>query len=141
MRRALVVPLAVGDEVIGALAVFDERPRPYREGEEGLLVALSSQLAVAVQNARLHERTKQLGTVLERTLASERRTARQLRGLWQITNEFARTLSLEIVWCAMRARPRLCTASSSSLLRRLYMHAKCGTRRLNARPHNSSVVK
>jgi serine phosphatase RsbU (regulator of sigma subunit) len=95
VRRALVIPLAVGDEVIGALAVFGARPRPYREGEEGLLVALSSQLAVAVQNARLHERTKQLGAVLERTLASERKSARQLRGLWQITNEFARSLSLE----------------------------------------------
>jgi serine phosphatase RsbU (regulator of sigma subunit) len=95
VRRALVIPLAVADEVIGALAVFGARPRPYREGEEGLLVTLSSQLAVAVQNARLHERTKQLGGVLERTLASERRSARQLRGLWQITNEFARSLSLE----------------------------------------------
>jgi serine phosphatase RsbU (regulator of sigma subunit) len=95
VRRALVLPLAVGDEVIGALAVFGAHPRPYRAGEEGLLIALSSQLAVAVQNARLHERTKQLGAVLERTLASERRTARQLRGLWQITTEFTRTLSLE----------------------------------------------
>lgn len=95
IRRALFIPLIVRDEVIGALAVFKTRPRPYREGEEGLLIALSSQLAVAVQNARLHERTKELGSILERTLESERRSTRQLRGLYEISHSFAESLSLE----------------------------------------------
>jgi serine phosphatase RsbU (regulator of sigma subunit) len=95
VRRALVVPLVVHDEVIGALAVFKQRPRAYRSGEEGLLIALSSQLAVAVQNARLHEQTKELGEGLERALAAERKAARQLRGLFQISHSFARSLSLE----------------------------------------------
>jgi serine phosphatase RsbU (regulator of sigma subunit)/uncharacterized protein YigA (DUF484 family) len=95
IRRALVVPLAVQDESIGALAVYRRRPRVFREGEERLLLALSGQLAVAVQNARLHERTKELGSVLERALASERRAARQLRGLFEITHSFTRSLSLE----------------------------------------------
>ena len=95
VRRALVVPLVVREEVIGALAVYKTRSRPYRSGEEGLLLALSSQLAVAVQNARLHERTKELGSVLERALDSERKSARQLRGLWEISHSFARSLSLE----------------------------------------------
>ncbi len=95
IRRALFVPLIVHDEVIGALAVFKTRARPYREGEEGMLVALSSQLAVAVQNARLHERTKELGAILEQTLESERRAARQLRGLYEISHSFAESLSLQ----------------------------------------------
>lgn len=95
IRRALFVPLLVGDEVIGALAVFRTRARPYRDGEEGLLIALSSQLAVAVQNARLHERAKELSTILERTLESERRGARQLRALYAITQSFAESLSYE----------------------------------------------
>ncbi|HEX2112726.1 MAG TPA: SpoIIE family protein phosphatase [Gaiellaceae bacterium] len=95
VRRALVIPLVVHDEVIGALAVFKQRPRPYRPGEEGLLLALSSQLAVAVQNARLHERTKELGGVLEQTLASERKAARQLRALFEISHAFAHSLSLD----------------------------------------------
>ena len=95
VRRALVVPLVVREEVIGALAVYKTRARPYRMGEEGLLIALSSQLAVAVQNARLHERTKELGSVLERALESERKSARQLRGLFEISHSFARSLSLE----------------------------------------------
>jgi len=95
VRRALVVPLVVREEVIGALAVYKTRSRPYRSGEEGLLLALSSQLAVAVQNARLHERTKELGSVLERALDAERKSARQIRGLWEISHSFARSLSLE----------------------------------------------
>lgn len=95
IRRALFIPLLVHDEVIGALGVFKTRARPYRDGEEGLLIALSSQLAVAVQNARLHERTKELSATLERTLESERRVGRQLRGLYAITQSFAESLSLE----------------------------------------------
>jgi serine phosphatase RsbU (regulator of sigma subunit) len=95
IRRAILIPLIVHDEVIGALGVFKTRPRRYREGEEGLLIALSRQLAVAVQNARLHERTKELGTVLEQTLEAERRAARQLRGLYEISQSFAESLSLE----------------------------------------------
>jgi serine phosphatase RsbU (regulator of sigma subunit) len=95
IRRVLFIPLIVHDEVIGALGVYKTRTRPYREGEEGLLVALSSQLAVAVQNARLHEHAKELGERLERTLESERRAARQLRGLYEISQSFAESLSLE----------------------------------------------
>ena len=95
IRRALVVPLIVHDEVIGALAVYKSRARPYREGEESLLLALSSQLAVAVENARLHERTKELGEVLEATLDSERRSSRQLRGLYEISASFSESLSLD----------------------------------------------
>jgi serine phosphatase RsbU (regulator of sigma subunit)/uncharacterized protein YigA (DUF484 family) len=94
-RRALLVPLIVHDEVIGALGVFKTRPRPYREGEESLLLALSSQLAVAVENARLHERAKELGDVLENALQSERLYARQLRGLYEISASFSESLSLE----------------------------------------------
>ena len=93
--RALLVPLVVQDEVIGALGVYGRRPRPFRDEEQRLLIALSSQLAVAVQNALLHERTKELGSVLERTLRSERKAARQLRGLFEISNSFARSLSLD----------------------------------------------
>ena len=95
IRRVLFIPLVVHDEVIGALGVFKTRPRPYREGEEGLLLALSSQLAVAVQNARLHERAKELGERLERTLDAERKAARQLRGLYEISHSFAETLALQ----------------------------------------------
>ena len=101
VRRVLFIPLFVHDEAIGALAVFKKRPRPYREGEEGLLLALSSQLAVVVQNARLHEHAKELSEVLERTLESERRAARQLRGLYAVWQSFTESLSLEATLAAV----------------------------------------
>jgi serine phosphatase RsbU (regulator of sigma subunit) len=111
LRRALFIPLFVHDEVIGALGVFRTRPRPYRDGEESLLLALSGQLAVAVQNARLHERTKELSSILERTLESERRAARQLRGLYAVSQSFAESLSLEATLeAAARAMAELLAA-------------------------------
>ena len=50
----------MGADVIGLLGVFPQS-RVLTENESSLLSALAAQLAVAVQNAQLHERTKQLG--------------------------------------------------------------------------------
>ncbi len=93
--RALVVPLVAGDDVIGALAVYEPDARPHAPGEETLPIALSAQLAVAVQNAQLHEQTKELGAERKRLLDSERATARRLRGLFEISDAFARSLSFD----------------------------------------------
>ena len=57
---ALAVPLLVRDEVIGLLAVYPQRGRRPTENEASLLAALAGQLAVAVQNAQLHEQTEEL---------------------------------------------------------------------------------
>ena len=75
---ALALPLVVGDEPIGLLAVYPRRPRPLSANERALLVALAAQLAVAVQNARLHERATALGRELEEALGSEREAAKRL---------------------------------------------------------------
>ena len=53
---ALALPLVVGDAPIGLLAVYPDRPRRLTANESALLLALAGQLAVVVQNARLHER-------------------------------------------------------------------------------------
>jgi len=92
---ALAVPLLVRDDVIGLLAVYPERGRPVSEGESALLTALASQLAVAVQNAQLHERTSELSDQREAALASEREAARRLGALYEISRSFAQSLSLE----------------------------------------------
>jgi serine phosphatase RsbU (regulator of sigma subunit) len=92
---ALALPLVVGDEPIGVLAVYPRRPRPLSENETALLTALAAQLAVAVQNARLHERAKELGTELEGALESEREAAKRLNALYEISRSFAQSLSLE----------------------------------------------
>jgi serine phosphatase RsbU (regulator of sigma subunit) len=95
IEAAIALPLRVHDDVIGLLAVYPPRERPPSPHEAAFLSALASQLAVAVQNAQLHERAKRLGAELESVLASERQAARQLRALYEISRSFAQTLSLE----------------------------------------------
>jgi serine phosphatase RsbU (regulator of sigma subunit) len=92
---ALAVPLVAQEETIGLLAVYPRRRRPLGENDAALLAALAGQLAVAVQNAKLHEQAKELGEELEGALASERQAARQLGALYEISRSFAQSLSLE----------------------------------------------
>ena len=89
------LPLLVADEPIGLLALYPTGSRPLTDSESALLVALAAQLAVAVQNARLHERATELGSRLERALDSERDAAKRLRALYEISRSFAQSLSLE----------------------------------------------
>ncbi|MDX6399002.1 MAG: hypothetical protein QOJ43_2410 [Gaiellaceae bacterium] len=95
IESALALPLVVGDEPIGLLAVYPRRPRPLSANETALLSALAAQLAVAVQNARLHEQATQLGSELEQALESEREAAKRLNALYEISRSFAQSLSLE----------------------------------------------
>jgi serine phosphatase RsbU (regulator of sigma subunit) len=95
IESALALPLLIADEPIGVLAVYPRRPRPLSESERALLAALASQLAVAVQNAQLHERAKELGGELEEALESERDAAKRLHALYEISRSFAQSLSLE----------------------------------------------
>jgi serine phosphatase RsbU (regulator of sigma subunit)/putative methionine-R-sulfoxide reductase with GAF domain len=92
---ALALPLVVGDTPIGLLAVYPRQPRPLSANERALLVALAAQLAVAVQNARLHERATALGRELEEALGSEREAAKRLNAQFKISRSFAQSLSLE----------------------------------------------
>jgi serine phosphatase RsbU (regulator of sigma subunit) len=92
---ALAAPLRVRDEVVGLLAVYPERGRMPSENEAELLAALAGQLAVAVQNAQLHERATELSGQREAALASEREAARRLGALYEISRSFAQELSLD----------------------------------------------
>jgi serine phosphatase RsbU (regulator of sigma subunit) len=92
---ALAAPLVVRDDVIGLLAVYPEHGRRPTENEATLLAALAVQLAVAVQNALLHEQTSELSAQRESALASEREAAKRLRALYEISRSFAQSLSLE----------------------------------------------
>ncbi|MGB2875156.1 MAG: SpoIIE family protein phosphatase [Gaiellaceae bacterium] len=95
IEAAVAVPLRARDELIGLLAVYPERGRELREGEESLLRALAAQLAVAVQNARLHEETKRLGAERSTALESEKQASHRLRALYEISRSFTESLSLD----------------------------------------------
>jgi len=60
LRALLAVPLLLGGEVIGVLAVYVEQARPFTPEEVDLLSALADQSATAIQNARLYERVVQM---------------------------------------------------------------------------------
>ena len=91
----LAVPLVAPESVIGLLAVFPPAARVFDENEVALMTALAAQLAVAVENARLHEEAKELGAQLEHALAAEREFARRLRAQYEISHSFTHSLSLE----------------------------------------------
>ena len=95
IRSVLALALLVGDEPIGILAVYPRTPRPLSENERALLTALAAQLAVAVQNARLHERVTALYDELKEALASEQEKSKRLHAQHEISRSFAQSLSLD----------------------------------------------
>ncbi len=91
---AIGLGLVVGDDPIGVLAVYPRTRRPLSENERALLTALAAQLAVAVENARLHERVTKLNDELTEALASEREKSKRLHAQHEISRTFAQSLSL-----------------------------------------------
>jgi serine phosphatase RsbU (regulator of sigma subunit) len=92
---AIALPLLVGDELTGLLAVYVERGRTMAADDLGLVTALTAQLAVAVQNARLHEQVKRREEERRQALEAEQNAARTLGSLYEISRTFAQSLSLE----------------------------------------------
>jgi serine phosphatase RsbU (regulator of sigma subunit) len=92
---ALAVPLVARGDVVGLLAAYPYGRRQADEHEHALLAALAGQLAVAVQNAQLHEQATRLGAERETALAAERASARRLRALYEVSRSFAQSLSLD----------------------------------------------
>jgi serine phosphatase RsbU (regulator of sigma subunit) len=101
IEAVLAVPLVAHEEVIGLLAVYLPAARRIEENEAALVGALAAQLAVVVENARLHERAKELGSELEQVLDSERQVARHLRALYEVSRSFAQSMSLETTLAAV----------------------------------------
>ena len=92
---ALAVPLMARGDVVGLLAAYpDDRPAAG-ERETALLAALAGQLAVAVQNAQLHEQATRLGEEREAALAAERVAAQRVRALYEVSRSFAQSLRLD----------------------------------------------
>ena len=95
IEAAVALPLVVGGDTIGLLGVYPDRGRPLTPNESELLGALAGQLAVSVQNARLHERATRLGGELEAALGAERAAARKLGAQYEISKAFSESLSLD----------------------------------------------
>lgn len=72
-RSELVVPLRVGDRVIGTLDVHASRTNAFTEEDTLVIQSLGDQIAVAIENARLYDQSKDIAVLEERN-----RLAREL---------------------------------------------------------------
>lgn len=66
VRSELAVPLKIKDEVIGVLDVQSVSVNGLTERDEFILSTLASQIAIAVENARLYEELAQAHTEIQR---------------------------------------------------------------------------
>jgi signal transduction histidine kinase len=76
MRTFLGVPIVSCDEVIGAFYLTEkkgERGAEFTDDDEELIRTLAAHAAIAIENARLYERSRELSTIEER-----KRLAREL---------------------------------------------------------------
>jgi serine phosphatase RsbU (regulator of sigma subunit) len=95
IEAAVGLPLRVREDLIGLLALYPQRGRMLTPDELALVTALAAQLAVVVQNARLHEQVKQRDSERLEALEAEQQASRTLRSLYEISRTFAQSLSLQ----------------------------------------------
>lgn len=99
-RCFLGVPLTVGDDVIGVLAVRDDAdPVAFTHNDQRILTTIGAQLGVALQSTRLFQQTLQLAKELDRRVQERTRELEQERQhistLYDITTELATSLDME----------------------------------------------
>src|SRR5438477_129933 len=95
IEAAVGLPLRVREDLIGLLALYPPSGRTLTADELALVTALAAQLAVAVQNARLHEEVKRRDAERLEALEAEQQASRTLRSFYEISRTFAQSLSLE----------------------------------------------
>jgi signal transduction histidine kinase len=93
----LVVPISVGEQVIGTLSVDSPRANAFRPDDERVLIILANQAAIALENARLYAEAKRV----DELAALNRLTSRlsvsldRKRLLHIAVDQIARTLKAE----------------------------------------------
>lgn len=105
-RAALAVPLRLRDEMIGVLDLYQEgTKREWSDDEQALVEVVSEQLALALENARLFDRTQNALSLSERLYEASRKIA-EARGEAQIYQ----ILLEEYAWYAAADRVTLMLA-------------------------------
>jgi PAS domain S-box-containing protein len=87
-RSFFCVPLRRGKETVGTLEVVTKTPRRFTPAEQDLMTLLADQAAVAIENARLYEETRQ-------SLAQVQAANRQLEDLDALRQQYLRNVSHE----------------------------------------------
>ncbi|MEE8317518.1 MAG: GAF domain-containing sensor histidine kinase, partial [Candidatus Omnitrophota bacterium] len=71
-RSLICLPLKYREAVVGAIAVLSKNPHHFKEEDVEFLTSVGEQIAVAIENARLYTKTKELSENLENKV--EKRT-------------------------------------------------------------------
>jgi signal transduction histidine kinase len=66
-RSELVIPLRLGNEVIGTLDLVSAQTDAFSAEDAVVFQSVADQVAIAIENARLYERSRELAVVEERT--------------------------------------------------------------------------
>ncbi len=67
IRSTLSVPLVAADELIGTLTVASTAPGHFQPADQRLVTIIAGQIAVAIQNARLHDLVRRAKRELQQT--------------------------------------------------------------------------
>jgi signal transduction histidine kinase len=65
-RSELVIPLRVGNRLIGTLDLLSAEADAFKPEETAIAQTLGDQIAIAIENARLYERSRELAVLEER---------------------------------------------------------------------------
>lgn len=101
IEAAIGLPLRVREDLIGLLAIFPPSGRTLTQDELALVTPLAAPLAVAVQNASLHEKSTRSDAERKQALDAEKEASKRLRALYEISQSFAQSMSLETTLEAM----------------------------------------
>jgi signal transduction histidine kinase/putative methionine-R-sulfoxide reductase with GAF domain len=95
-RSILSVPMlgALGG-LVGVLQVLNKQDGPFTHGDEELLVALASQAAIAIENARLYHSMVERNQELSRARRDLERRTRELNALYEVEKELSAALDLD----------------------------------------------
>jgi signal transduction histidine kinase/putative methionine-R-sulfoxide reductase with GAF domain len=95
-RSILSAPMlgALGG-LVGVVQVLNKQDGPFTHGDEELLVALASQAAIAIQNARLYHSVLQQNQQLSRARHDLERRSRELNALYEVEKELSAALDLD----------------------------------------------
>ena len=66
VRSLMWIPLVVREQIVGILSISSASPRAFGSHDTALALGIARQAAVAIENARLHERARQAAVLEER---------------------------------------------------------------------------
>ncbi|HMG23904.1 MAG TPA: GAF domain-containing protein, partial [Kofleriaceae bacterium] len=95
-RSILSVPMlgALGG-LVGVVQVLNKQDGPFTHADEELLVALASQAAIAIENARLYHSVVEHNQELSRARRDLERRTRELNALYEVEKELSAALDLD----------------------------------------------